>query len=116
VTTADLLLLADAYEAGDCPEAVLLDAIADLTKVHYQWRVHPIIQQWQDLVPCDTDPHWPVGLDGEPETIHPESVATLDHGIYRLKKWRLIEKWWDTADKPRRAATAAFARLLAGKE
>jgi hypothetical protein len=122
VTTTDLLLLADAHEAGDCPEDVLLDAIAEVTKVHYHWRVHPLKQHWQDLVPGDTDFHWPGGLDGEPLMIHPESVATIGVGNYSLKphsvsmEWQITEFQEDALGKARRAAAAAFARLLAGKE
>jgi hypothetical protein len=122
VTATDLLLLADAHEAGDCPEDVLLDAIADLTKVHYQWRVHPLKQHWLDLVPGDTDPHWPGGLDGEPLLVHPESVATIDVGIYSLRLYPALSSWLLSVNLPgpleatRRAATAAFARLLAGEE
>jgi hypothetical protein len=101
---------------------VLLDAICDLTGVHYQWRVHPINQHWLDLVPGDTDPHWPAWVDGEPETVHYESVATIGVGIYSLKLDPALSGWLLSVSRPgpleatRRDATAAFARLLAGKE
>jgi hypothetical protein len=105
VTEADLLRLADSCEAGDCPEGQLLDAIADLTGRHYEWRPCQTTDDgdYYDLVSNDCPKN--------SKLQHDYTLAYAGEGLWM---------WWPSvgpanyARNPIRSATAAFARKVAG--
>jgi hypothetical protein len=107
VTAADLLVLADSHESGDCPENVLLDAVEDVTGVRWEWRPCRLgyTGELHDLVRSEC----PKGATNQ----HDYAAAWAGSGQWN---WFPSEGWSiNTCDNPRMAATVAFARRLAAE-
>lgn len=105
VTAADLISLADSHDVGDCPEAVLLDAVEDAGAGRWEWRPCRINSDWADLVPPDC-----------PWNTEAQHVLATAFASDEDRWWRLNvpdDREFHRHPHPRRAATAAFVRKVA---